>query len=166
MSHQAARSTGQELYQPAHQLKLLAGMPAAVPALPAEGHRYEQRFGCLEMLCRPEPMPYDQFRTSTDASGLPPARVLGVAAAACARTAERTGALLSAAQLRALLRDEQARRRSSLPCSALSTCAPAGAPLSPAQQAAPGLGRLSAGAWPETLGATCVHHPPACQGSV
>ncbi len=54
-------------------------------------------------------MPYDQFRASTDASGLPPARVLGVAATACARAAERAGSLLGAPQLRALLRDEQAR---------------------------------------------------------
>ncbi|KAL4459016.1 hypothetical protein ABPG75_013881 [Micractinium tetrahymenae] len=82
-----------------------------VPATPfnTEEHRYEQRFGCLEILCRPELMPYEQFRASTDASGLPPARLLGVAAAAFARAAERAAGVLGAAQLRGLLRDEQVR---------------------------------------------------------
>lgn len=73
----------------------------------AEEQRYEQRFGCLEILCRPEVMPFEHFRASTDASGLPPARVLGVAAATFQGAAERAGAVLASQPLRALLREEQ-----------------------------------------------------------
>lgn len=73
----------------------------------AEEQRYEQRFGFLEQMCRPELLPYPHYRSSTDPAGLPPARVLAVALSSFQRAGERAGGLLAAAPLRALLREEQ-----------------------------------------------------------
>lgn len=77
--------------------------------LRAEAERYEQRFGCLDTLFRPELMPYEHFAAATDASTVAPARVLAAAQASFGGAAQRAAALLGAPQLRALLREEQAR---------------------------------------------------------
>ena len=82
-------------------------MPAVPTALSAEEQRYEQRFGCLETLGRPEAVPFEHFQGATDAGGMPPPRVLGVAHANFQRAAERAAALLQTPQLRGLLRVEQ-----------------------------------------------------------
>lgn len=79
---------------------------AVPPSCQAEAERYEQRFGCLDQLFRPELMPYQHFRAATDARAVPPPRVLAAAQASFGGAAQRAGALLAAPQLRALLREE------------------------------------------------------------
>lgn len=59
---------------------------------------------------RPEAVPFEHFQGSTDAGGMPPARVLGVAHANFQRAVERVVALLQTPQLRGLLREEQVVR--------------------------------------------------------
>jgi hypothetical protein len=98
----------------AAQLLQLCFTPAFIPALPhlschAEEQRYEQRFAFLELLCRPEALPFSSFLSSTDVGDVPAVRVLSVVVATFQRAAERVGGLLAAAPLKALLRGEQVR---------------------------------------------------------
>lgn len=56
---------------------------------------------------RPEHLPYEHFKSSTNAAGVPPTRVLAAAQTSFARGAERAAGMLATPLMRALLRDEQ-----------------------------------------------------------
>jgi hypothetical protein len=65
----------------------------AQPPLPFNGQRerFEQRFGSLHILTRPEPLGYEQYAASVDMKGASPSAVLGAASASLAKVRRSCG---------------------------------------------------------------------------
>lgn len=98
--------------------------PASRPPA-AEEQRFEQRFSCLEQLCRPDPVPFEHFAAVTDAKGVPPARVLATAQASWELAGGAGGGRETQRQA------GRSRRLTTPPCASAACAACATHPCSP-----------------------------------